>query len=247
MKKWFIGLTLIIVMGGIGTTYGYWNKTLKVTMSATTGSFQFQYGKEDDISADIVNSEHEVLDTLEGVEMTLSEGQKEAAIQFTRSLPLKRLIEGDYIRLRYPLVLAEGAVYPSLPEEPDFSEPMSEVQMEGKFKGICLDGIVYDYPGDMYDYSLTFELFNQVYLDGEDLCGYLYLRLDDESRDLVNSMNETMLTVNQEDLQEAADRFQKIDEQEGILVEYSGELIILFNQMNEADQTDEAGLHRNEG
>lgn len=246
MKKWFIGLTLIMIMGGIGTTYGYWTKTLKVTMSTTTGSFQVQYGKEDEIRAAIVNSDNEVLDTLDGVEMTLSEEEKKANIEFTQSLPLKRLLEGDYIRISYPLVLAEGAVYPGLPEKLEFSEPMSEVEMEGEFKGICLDGNIYNYPGDMYDYSLTFELFHQIYMEEEELWGDLYLRLNDKSIDLMNSMNGSLLVVDQDDLQDAGATFQDFDEQEGIIVEYSGKLTILFNQMNETEQTDEDGLHRNE-
>lgn len=246
MKKRFIGLTLVMVLCGIGTTYGYWNKTLKVSMSTSTGSFYMKYAEAEQAAVTVVNENNEVLDTLSDVNMEVSSDQREADIQFTQSIPLAQLMAGSYIRIRCPLVQSEGAIFPLIKEEPEFAEPLDEIHMDGEIKGVCINGNIYEYPGELDDYNLTFELFNQISMEDEELFGYVYLRLSDESKDMINSMSDIMLELDDEELQEAvADDCEYEDE--GIVVEYSGELTIYFKQINEENLTDEDDLHRNEG
>lgn len=232
MKKGLIGVLLFAILTCIGSTYGYWNKKITVQLRTKTGSFDFRFNENGEVSASIVDQENVVLEEIDGVDMYLSADQKEAELFFSENLPLSSLMSGKYIRIQYPLVVEEGAVYPAVQEEPDFTKPATQVSMDGRVKGLSMDGKLYNF-SSQEDFLLDFNLFYQTNWEDDVLYNYIYIKMTDQSLKMLNAMDERVFNLAEEDLVESNNDFIKVDDQQGVLVEYSGKFTIVFEQVNE--------------
>lgn len=199
-------LTLILTTGTllIGTTYAGWTQQLNITVGATTGEFNmiFPEPDEEQYQVAVTDAQGNVMQETDA-EVTVTDEGKAVRIVLSDGILLELLLEGDYLRLTYPIRMAEDSSFGNVKlYEPDFGVSKETVWMEPDDAVLLVDGNIYN-PAMMleeYEIPLEFEVYRGMEREGEKIWGSLFLKLTGESMDEIRGMPDT-LELEEEELE----------------------------------------------
>ncbi|WP_185967556.1 SipW-dependent-type signal peptide-containing protein [Clostridium sp. HBUAS56010] len=233
LRKWLPLGTVAVGLGIMGGTYAVWTDTTSVTGSATTGIFDMIVGEEDRAAClvDEAGSVIEIPD--QSVSYELTNDKKGIRVSFEGGIPAQ-LLEGNYIKFEFSMEKKEGSTFEDLkPKEADFQIPDFEVSMEASHISLQISGKDHKFEEqDLYKNPLRFYVFQEIWKETDQLKGSLYMKLTDESQELVTDLIQSYKTV--ELSAEEAEEAEDFDA--GIAVTYQCEIPFYLSQnMGEPD------------
>ena len=194
--KLVLAVAMAVSLGAVGISYAAWSGTLRSAEKLTTGTFRMVFSQqEQSYAAGIVDPSGNQVFPLTGLTVQRTEEGQSAAVTFPNGLPLDRLLEGDLLKLTFPLSAEEGTVTDVKRYEPDFTVPWKVVEMEPQALSLVLDGQEYDAGEDIreaYDVPLQFDVFRSVEGTADAMTGSLYFQLTEESRGRVQALPQTL-------------------------------------------------------
>jgi len=250
-KKLIIVLAMVAGMVTVGATYAVWNAGLNIDANITTGNMDIRFRdqvreKYQASLVDIRGVEKAKVDA----EFVLEEEGEKMKVSFKTGLPLTNLMEGDLIKIDFPLAFAPDSTVNMLAErEVDFRKEGELVEMECD-KVMVLSGL------DLYStdvlkenfkkQDLKFDLYYTVNSENEpekdEMTGTILLKLRDESIQSLQNLPQT-LSLKQSDLQKLATLTEEERaefQQDGIVASYMCKLPFYVEQKNvEGSSTEE--------
>jgi len=191
LGKYILAVVVTASLGVIGISHASWSDPLQITGRVTTGIFDMAFSPDrQGYAASIVDAEGTQTHGLAGVEIQLNDQGKAVDVTFQNGLPLDRLLDGDMIKLSYPLTKGDQATVDIKQYEPDFTVPWKTVEMMPQLQSLILDG--QEYTADLipagYSVPLKLDVFQAFTRRG----GSLYFKLTDESRKNIRNLPQTV-------------------------------------------------------
>ncbi len=213
----------------LGDTYAAWTKEQKIDMHLNTGSFNMLFKEDGIYKTEIVRGD-EVIDSNVSINPEFDDGKK-VIINMDAAILSDLLMDDTYLRVSMPIVNEKKGYYERVLEyEPDFGKTDESLDME-------VDKVFINYAGRSYEYAdidsvfttaLNFKLVRSVQREDDVLYCVIYLKLSDESRDVISDY-PNIIELKIEDLESMPSTV--IDsEQDGLLVLYKGELDFRLDQ-----------------
>ncbi|MDO4711479.1 MAG: hypothetical protein Q4A75_05835 [Peptostreptococcaceae bacterium] len=233
-KRLLIALIWISSMLMLGVSYASWNAELHIEGDLTTGMMRilFKGSWEEKYLVDLVGQDRTLpLDA----EVILKDEGKKAELRFKQGLPIDRLLEGDKIRVKFPLKGDENSIALIRKREIDPDRPDERSMMKPERGMLIKDGVPYMLLSDQdFMLPLEFDLYRGVETDGHKMTGILLLESTSESRQKLQQLPKTVF-VNRADLQPYPN--VSVEEEQlakkvcnGIAVVYSCELSFMLDQ-----------------
>lgn len=249
-KKLIIVLAMVAGMVTVGATYAVWNAGLNIDANITTGNMDIRFRdqvreKYQASLVDIRGVEKAKVDA----EFVLEEEGEKMKVSFKTGLPLTNLMEGDLIKIDFPLAFAPDSTVNMLAErEVDFRKKGELVEMKCD-KVMVLSGLdLYstDVLEENFRQDLKFDLYYTVNSENEpekgEITGTILLKLRDESIRALQNLPQTF-TFKQSDLQQLTiltEEERTEFQQDGIVASYMCELPFYVEQKNvEGSPTEE--------
>jgi len=216
----------------------------------TTGVLNMAFSQDiQTYTADIVDSADNTVETIAGVEVQLSDQGKVVELKFTNGVPLADLLEGDLLKVTFPLENEEGTVTNIRECDLNLTVPWKVVEMEPQAQSLVLNGREYavDECTAAYAIPLQFDVFQSFSREPDLLTGSLYFRMTDDSCESIQNLPQT-LEVPAEVLEESQintavtnPEIAVAASQNGVLVEYTCMVPVGLDQSNAADGIIRAG------
>lgn len=232
--KFYTFLIILFGLAALGFTYANWNSSLFIDAKLTSGVMDILFHKHADekYAVSLTNPDGDDA-VLVGAEFNVKD--KEVEISFKEGLPVKQLVEGKLLRLEFPLVPSKDSTVTRLNYtkfDPSKTGEDLELKVE---KAVLVNGGVGYSLGDneaLFTEPLKFEVY-KILSDNkkrntEETGGQIYLRLQDESIEKLNTL-PTNLSVSSDELLEYTDLDLKERELmgtigNGVVVTYSCEI-----------------------
>lgn len=203
-ERLLLALALGVGLYALGTTYAAWTTSLSIRTDMRTGIFNmiFPDSGDGDYYAWITDENESSVEELE-IELSVSKDGKQAELAFTGGLPVELLAQGYYIKVAYPLEQAENNTINQVEYvEPDLDEPGEKVRMKVKSGTVMVDGTSYGLEEILEPFMipLNFYVYKGVVREEDDLTGYLYMKLTEESQRDIEDMPK-VFELDAEDLE----------------------------------------------
>lgn len=240
-KKVILALILLAGLSGMGMTYSAWSADGIVTTGLYTGNFSiiFSGPEEADYMFAIVDGEGNILEELDA-DVLIEEDGKRVLVQFRQGLPVELLIQGNYIKLEYPLEAApDGTVTAVQTAEADLESDGERIQMDARSGALLADGNILEGLSVLESFMepLEFYVYRETAAEPGALNGTMFLKLTEESIEYINGLPETVELgadfIDQElegSGQETGLDEVRMAEDYGVVVTYSCDILFYLNQ-----------------
>jgi len=249
-RKCILSASIAVSLCAVGISYAAWSDKLQVAGNMTTGVLNMAFSQDiQTYTADIVDSADNTVETIAGVEVQLSDQGKVVELKFTNGVPLADLLEGDLLKVTFPLENEEGTVTNIRECDLNLTVPWKVVEMEPQAQSLVLNGREYavDECTAAYAIPLQFDVFQSFSREPDLLTGSLYFRMTDDSCESIQNLPQT-LEVPAEVLEESQintavtnPEIAVAASQNGVLVEYTCMVPVGLDQSNAADGIIRAG------
>ena len=246
LRRIFIFLVLISILGVTGVTYSSWNSNLWAGAKMTSGAMDVMFNtKTDGKYAVYITEKNGSNGNLIGAEFFSTD--KVLEISFTEGLPINALIEGKLLKLEFPLDYSEHSTVNKLNlTKLDLTKTGEIIEMQADSALLVYDGNEYSIGEDeaAFREPLQFEVYKTVSEeDDNDTIGCIYLKLQEDSKNRIAEL-PLKITLDKEEIDEDID--SEIPENSvlssvgnGILVTYSCEIPFEVFQNGEKVQESE--------
>lgn len=229
-RKCILSASMAVSLCAVGISYAAWSDKLQVAGNMTTGVLNMAFSQDiQTYTADIVDSADNTVETIAGVEVQLSNEGKVVELAFTNGLPLADLLEGDLLKVSFPLENEEGTFTSIREYDLNLTVPWKTVEMEPQAQSLVLNGQEYTVDESTVEFAipLQFEVFQSFSREPDLLMGSLYFRLTDDSCESIQNLPQT-LEVPAAVLEESRintavtnPEIAVVPSQDGVLVEYT--------------------------
>ncbi|MDO4793807.1 MAG: SipW-dependent-type signal peptide-containing protein [Filifactor alocis] len=239
-KRFLIASVLMVGMVTVGASYAAWNSSLSVNAKIATGSLDFLFRdhvheKYQASLVDMMGQEKAKLNA----DFVMEEEGKKVKISFKTGLPLSDLIQGDMIRIDFPLIPSPESTIKTLANrEIDLVKEGELVEMKCDRTMVLSNSELYstDVLGDIFTQDLKFDLYRTVNPEnGAEkgaAIGSILLKLRSESIQKLGDLPQT-LTFKQSELEKMTtltDEERQEFQQDGIIATYTCEIPFYLEQ-----------------
>lgn len=239
-KKFLIISVLMAGMVTVGASYATWNSGLSIDAKINTGSMDvlFRDFVQEKYRASLVDVDGKEKVKL-NADFLMEEQGKKMRVSFKTGLPLTELVQGDLIRIDFPLIPSpESTVKFFANAEIDLSKEGELVEMKYDKAMVLSNSELYstDVLEAIFTQDLKFDLYRTVSPEygaekGASI-GTILLKLRNESIQSLEDLPQT-LTFKQSELQRMTtltDEERAEFQQDGIVVSYTCELPFYLEQ-----------------
>lgn len=234
--KFIIASAIVVAMTVMGTSYATWSDKLNTFGKFSTDRFAFAFGNSGYI-ADLVDAAGNSTKLLDFT-VNILDGGKGAELLFRGGIPNQLLMEGNYIRISYPIqnpdLESKMNIYTY---EPDFTKAeKEEIIFESDQTFLSIGSTVYEYQNIPAEYkeNLKFNVYRSVHIENEEYYGNLFLELSNESKEYILHL-PVEITLEKEELEMLLPT-EFTSEQDGIMVNYHGNIEFFIEQHNKEAQ-----------
>lgn len=205
VKPAVIILILAMTMGVFGVSYASWSDYLTVKGVFNTGSLNIVFDSNRPYLVQVTDINGEQAGSsinASEISCILSNDKKQASLSFSRSILLEELAGADrFLKFQYPIDLDPDSTVQSV------TDYMADLTLPSQEKAaftltgsrLVINGSEYMLPEGMTEenHTIFWEVYRQIETQDEGIVATIFLRLSDESLEVLQNPNDPLLDLAQ--------------------------------------------------